>query len=98
GKEGVELAVADRVDAVAELAEHSAGGPLMAEQGIAGGGLALDDYQCWVNPLLPLPAVLLGLGAEVVDVVEHHLLECADLLVEVAGDRDVEDQRQPVAA
>ena len=42
-------------------------------------------------------AVLLGLGPEVVDVVEHHLVEVADPGVEVAGDGDVEDQGQPVA-
>ena len=42
--------------------------------------------------------VLLGLGAEVVDVVEHHLLQLADPRVEVARDGEVEDQRQAVAA
>ncbi len=66
------------------------------EPGVAGGRLALDDRQRGVDPLLPLEPVLLGLGAEVVDVVEHHLVEVADPRVEVAGDGDVQDQGQPV--
>ena len=96
GEKGVELAMADCVDAIAELAQHGAGGSLVPQQGVAGGRLVLDDHQGGIDPLLPLPAVLLGLGAEVVDVVEHHLVERPDRLVEVARDGDVEDQGQAV--
>ena len=47
-------------------------------------------------PFCRVQPVLLGLGPQVVDVVEHHLVELADPRVEVAGNRDVEDQGQPV--
>ena len=40
--------------------------------------------------------VLLGLRPQLVDMVEHDLLELADARVEVARKRDVEDQRKPV--
>ena len=45
-----------------------------------------------VEPLATVREVLLDLGAEVVDVVEHHLLQLADPRVEVARDGDVDDQ------
>ena len=51
-----------------------------------------------IDPLLAPAEVLLGLGAQVVDVIEHHLVEVADPGVEVAGDGDVQDQGQAIAA
>ena len=71
---------------------------LVAEHGVAGGRLALDDQPGPGRSPSAAAAVLLGLRAQVVDVVEHHLVEVADPRVEVAGDGDVEDQREPVAA
>ena len=71
---------------------------LVAEPGVAVGGLTLDDRQRGVDPFLPPEPVLLGLGTEVIHVVEHHLVEVADPRVEVAGDGDVQDQRQAVPA
>ncbi len=96
GEKLVQLAEADRVVAIAQLLEDMAGVVLVAEHRIAGGRLALDDRQRRVDPFLPLEPVLLGLGAEVIDVIEHHLIELADPRVEVAGDGDVEDQGQAV--
>ena len=97
GEEGGQLALAELIGVVAKLLQQGAGGLLVAQQGVAGGGLALDDQKGWIDALLPPQAVLLGLGTQVVDVVEGHLVKVADPGVEVAGDGDVEDQRQPVA-
>ena len=83
---------------VAQLLEQVPGVVLVAEHGVAGGRLALDDRQARGRSPSAAAEVLLGLGAQVVDVVEHHLVQVADPRVEVAGDGDVEDQGQPVAA
>ena len=98
GEEGGQLTLAELIGVVAELLQQGAGGLLMAHQGAAGGGLALDDQKGWIDALLPPQTVLIGLGTQVVDVVEGDLVKVADPGVEIAGDGDVEDQRQPVAA
>src|SRR5271165_7333574 len=89
--------VAELIGVVAKLLQQGAGGLLMAHQGAAGGGLAFDDQKGWIDVLLPPQAVLIGLGTQVVDVVEGDLIKLADPGVEIAGDGDVEDERQPVA-
>ena len=53
GEQGGQLALADLVGVVAELLEQGAGGLLVAEQGITGRGLALDDQECGIDPFLP---------------------------------------------
>ena len=81
---------------VAQLLEEEPGIALVAQLCIAGGRFALDDHQCRVDPFLPLEPVLLGLGPQVVDVVERDLVEVADSGVEVAGDGDVQDQGEAI--
>ena len=97
-EEAVELAADRGLGAVAELAEQGPGVPAVSQGGEARGRLALDDRAGPFEPLAAVREVPLGLGAEVADVVEHHLLELADPGVEVAGDGDVEDQEGAVAA
>src|SRR5271166_4011509 len=97
GEEGGQLALAELIGVVAKLLQQGAGGLLMAHQGAAGGGLAFDDQKGWIDALLPPQAVLIGLGTQVVDVVEGDLVKVADPGVEIAGDGDVEDERQSVA-
>ena len=98
GEEGGQLALANLVGVVAQLLEEGAGRFLVAEQGIAGGGFSLDDQESRIDPLLTALEVLLGLGTEIVDVVEGHLVKIADPGVEVAGDGDIQDQGQAIAA
>src|SRR5271157_2291360 len=98
GEEGGQLALAELIGVVAELLQQGAGGLLMAHQGAASGGLALNDQKGRIDALLPPQTVLIGLGTQVVDMVEGDLVKVADPGVEIAGDGDVEDERQPVAA
>ena len=98
GEEAVELAADRGLGAVAELAEQGPGVPPVPQGGEAGGRLALDDRAGPLELLAAVREVPLDLGTEVVDVVEHHLLELTDPGVEVARDGDVEDQEGAVAA
>ena len=70
---------------------------LVSQGRIAGGCLAIDDRQGGIDSLTPSEPVLLGLGSQVVDMVEHDLIELADPGVEIARDGDIEDQSQPVS-
>ena len=97
GKKCVQLALADLISMIAKLLEQRAGGLLMAEQGIAGSRLALDDHQGGIESLLPPLPVLLGLGPKIVDMIERHLVEVADAGVKVAGNGNIEDESQAVS-
>ena len=97
-EEAVELAADRGLGAVAELAEQGPGGPAVSQGGEACGRLALDERPGLLEPLATIREVPLDLAAEVVEVVEHHLLQLADPGVEVARDGDVDDQEWAVAA
>ena len=96
GEQGAELALADLVGVVAQLLKEKAGIALVAQLRVAVRRFALNDHQCGINPFLPLKPVLLGLGSQVVDVIERDLVEVADSRVKVAGDGDIQNQRQPI--
>ena len=70
---------------------------LVAKSREASSRLSLDDRECRVNALLPLQSILLGLGLQVVDVIEHDLVKVADSWVEVARDCNVQNQCQAIA-
>jgi hypothetical protein len=97
GEEPIQLAAEDGIGVVAELAEQRPGVSPVTQGGHAGGRLPLDDQPGAIDLRAETLEVLLGLGAEVVDVVERHLLQPADPRVEVARDGEVEDHRQAVA-
>ena len=54
-------------------------------------GFVLNDRKGWINAFLSLQPVLLSLGSQVIDVIEHDLVEVANSGVEVTWDGDVED-------
>ena len=81
---------------VAQLLEQEAGIVLMSQFCVTVRRFALDDHECGINPFLPLEPVLLGLGSQVIDVIERDLVEIANSRVKVAGDGDIQNQRQPI--
>ena len=96
GEQSGKLALANLIGVVAQLLEEQPSIVLVAEFCITIGRFALDDHQGGVDSFLPLESILLGLGSQVVDVIERDLVEVADSGVEVAGDGDVQDQGEPI--
>ncbi len=98
-RRGLQLALADR-----RRRSRRAGGAGRRRGAGAGGppgrrsvSRSMID-QGRVDPLLPPRRGSASAWPQVIDVVEHHLLEIADPRVEVAGDGDVEDQGQAIAS
>ena len=98
GVEALQLAIPHGVRVVAELPQQGAGLAVVAEVREARGGLAIDDGAGGLDAGLAAVEVPRDLGVEVVDVVEHHLIERADPGLEVPGHGDVQNQGQAVAA
>ena len=90
--------LAELIGVVAELLEQGAGGLRWCTRAQQAAVPPLDDQKGGIDALLPPREVLIGLDTQVIDVVEGHLVKVADPGVEIAGDGDVEDQREPVTA
>lgn len=95
-EKSVEFTLANLIGMDAKLLEQDARVSLMDQPRVACGRLAIDDHKRGLDPLATLKLILLGLGAQIVDVIENHLVKVADPRIKIARRSDVQDQRQTI--
>ncbi len=96
GEKRGKFALADLIGVIAELQKEQSRVVLVAKSGGTGSRLEIDDRECGINTFLPLQPILLSLGSQVVNVIEHDLIKVANSGVEVARDCNIEDQCEAI--
>lgn len=98
GQEPVQFPGDDLVKPLVEAPQRDPGMMLVTNLAEDLLGLLVDDCLGVLDMSPPGSPIPIGLGLEVIDVIQQNPVDLADTVVEVTWNRDIQNQREPVAS